>query len=226
MNEREQERLRALAEREGETEEGRILRRWLDEWSNWRELIILGEAAGGLVHALNNHLNSMMLQAACVELKAGVAVREAVEAIRQEGARASARLRPVQSIRPWQAESREQVDLAEVVKAALPAGVEVERAGEPAAVQASRRALERIVWLLGRLGLEVAERPVIQVGPGAHLELRTGIDLGEEGPMPDSAEGYLRREALSWLVRQVDARMLVQGQVLVVTWQPDEFTAP
>src|SRR5438552_4122494 len=63
MNEREQARLQALAQREGDTEDGRALRRLLEEWADWRDLITLGEAAGGLVHALNNHLNSMMLQA-------------------------------------------------------------------------------------------------------------------------------------------------------------------
>src|ERR1700722_8291822 len=55
------------------------------------ELVTVGEAAGYLVHAINNHLNSMVLQAACVQMQTQPPVREQAENIRHEGARAAAR---------------------------------------------------------------------------------------------------------------------------------------
>jgi hypothetical protein len=54
------------------------------------ELTASGQKIVELVHDLANHLNRMVLQASCLQLKADEKIREDIEVIRQEGIQAAA----------------------------------------------------------------------------------------------------------------------------------------
>jgi hypothetical protein len=82
-----------LLERQLELEEVRAER---DEVA---EVGTAGEAVLGMLHTLNNHLNSMMLQAAAVQLRLAEPLRSEMQNIRREGTEAAARLRPLQTVR-------------------------------------------------------------------------------------------------------------------------------
>jgi hypothetical protein len=56
-------------------------------------------AAGELTHALNNSLNSMILQAAVLQTRVPEALRDDLGVIRKEGVRAAALLQPLASLR-------------------------------------------------------------------------------------------------------------------------------
>jgi len=59
----------------------------------------VSEAAGDLTHALNNSLNSMVLQAAVLQTRVPEPLRGDLSLIRQEGARAAALLQPLGRLR-------------------------------------------------------------------------------------------------------------------------------
>ena len=61
-----------------------------DEHFSLMELVTIGEASGYLVHAMNNHLNSIVLQAACIEMetKPPVAINPRTFAARERERRA------------------------------------------------------------------------------------------------------------------------------------------
>jgi hypothetical protein len=65
---------------------------------NQADLIATGQKIVELVHDLSNHLNRMVLQASCLQLKAGEKLREEIEVIRQEGIQASALVGAIQQI--------------------------------------------------------------------------------------------------------------------------------
>jgi hypothetical protein len=99
----------------------------LEERRQVEELATAGDAMTGLVHRLNNTLNSMVLQAAVVQLKAPEPLHEAIAPIRREGAQAAALLRPFQHLRDRRQQPGSPVDLNQVLKEVL--AEDPERAG-------------------------------------------------------------------------------------------------
>jgi len=204
------------------------------------ELVSVGEAAGWIVHALNNHLNGMVLQAACVQMLTQSPVREQAEQIRREGARAGARLRPLQAVRPWPAREGVESDLAEAVREVLrtePGMMQVraELPAEQILVSASTMGLKRMLTLLLHVGLRCMSgnaQATLRVGRSSAVELvlelpgvrRDGEGEGLDG-LPQGLETGLdqvEREAVRWLVRQTGGRLdsvqKKEGLALTVRW--------
>jgi hypothetical protein len=195
-----------------------------DELRQTLDLVTVGEAAGWVVHALNNHLNGMVLQAACVQMQTQSPLREQAEHIRREGARAAARLRPLQAVRPWPAREGEQVDLVRSVRDALreegSGRIEAQLQGGEAVISASRMGVRRMLVLLFRVVLR-------SVGPAQKVRLALtrqgpvelslalpglraqGEEEGLEGLPPEAENGVpqVEREALRWLIRQNNGRL-------------------
>jgi hypothetical protein len=206
------------------------------------ELVTVGEAAGWLIHALNNHLNGMVLQAACVQMQTQPPIREQAEHIRREGARAAARLRPLQAVRPWPAREGERVDLVAAVRHVLAAELDLGRLraklpAEELLVSASVPGMRRLLTLLFRVVLRcVGDKEGVAARAGrtdGHVELEMdlpGVRLEgeEEGiaglpPEVDAGLEQLEREAARWLVRQTGGALeVVQGPEaakLKVRWE-------
>jgi hypothetical protein len=204
------------------------------------ELVTLGEAAGYLVHAINNHLNSMVLQAACVQMQTQSPLREQAENIRHEGARAAARLRPLQLVLPWPARPGERVDVVATIRQVLRdepelARVEAHLPDEEILLSASAMGMKRLLTLLLRvarrctgenntLRLELARTKDVELSvqmPGVVC------DREEEGLLlPPDEEGGLHqveRDAARWLVRQSGGHLDVtegpDGAVLTARWE-------
>jgi hypothetical protein len=204
------------------------------------ELVTVGEAAGWLVHALNNHLNSMVLQAACVQMQVQEPLRAQAEHIRREGARAAARLRPLQAIRPWPARGGEMVDLAAVLRLVLPGEPDFRRVkatvpDEELAVAASTPGMRRLLTLLLRVVLrctgpgETVRLEVRRGGPVEMVLTLPGVRFEGEGEGLDAlpqelAPGLpqLEREAARWLVRQtgghLESAQTAEGVTVTVRW--------
>jgi hypothetical protein len=64
-----------------------------------QDVATAGEAILGMLHTLNNHLNSMILQTAAVQMRMTDPIKSDLQNVRREGAEAAARLRPLQSVR-------------------------------------------------------------------------------------------------------------------------------
>jgi hypothetical protein len=62
------------------------------------ELTLVGQKVVELAHDLANHLNSIVLQASCLLLKAEGKTKEELNQIRQEGLQAAALIAPLQQI--------------------------------------------------------------------------------------------------------------------------------
>jgi hypothetical protein len=207
-----------------------------------QDLVTVGEAAGWLVHALNNHLNGMVLQAACVQMQTQGPVREQAEYIRREGARAAVRLRPLQAMRPWPAREGETVDLLAMIRLVLRdeagfASIQAHLPAEEMRVAASVPGMRRLLALLFRVaqrcsgsGERITVRP--QRGEG-YLELAIslpGVQLQEDGegldalpPEPEGGLHQLEREAARWLGRQMGGQWAVaqttEGATLTLRWE-------
>src|SRR5205807_707582 len=110
---------------------------------------LLGEAAGALTHDLNNHLNSMVLQAAIVQAKVAEPLREMLTVIRQGGVKASALLRPIVEARVRRRERRVTADLnAEVRRVASARGLRAELTDGLPTLTADAVDVRRLVELL------------------------------------------------------------------------------
>jgi hypothetical protein len=204
------------------------------------ELLTVGEAAGSLIHAINNHLNIMVLQAACAQMQAGPAIREQAEQIRREGARAAERMRSLQTIRPWPPGEGERVDLIAAVRRVLQDEPDLGRvearlpAGEML-VPASAMGIHRLLTLLLRVAVRCMNgkdkvRLEFTRTNGVQMTVQLpGVqhDSEEEclGLPPEPQDGlhHLEREAARWLLRQMggylDTTQEAEGVVLTLLWE-------
>jgi signal transduction histidine kinase len=82
----------------------------------WAELVTMGDALGGIVHDINNSLNSIMLQASLLQLKADESLRQDIVLIRQEGSQIAARMTLLQRLREQFRNDRARTDLNAVVQ--------------------------------------------------------------------------------------------------------------
>jgi signal transduction histidine kinase len=125
------------------------------QWDEAADLLLLGEAASGLTHEINNCLNSILLQASVVQMRASPELREELSTIRHHGRQAAALLHPLQQARQRQRERAQPVDLNQSVRevvAAEPDGprlFRLELAPGLLPVQARRDGVRALVrWLL------------------------------------------------------------------------------
>jgi hypothetical protein len=212
-----------------------------DDQRHLMELVTVGEAAGWLVHALNNHLNSMVLQAACVQMQVQEPLRAQAEHIRREGARAAARLRPLQVVRPWPAREGEKVDLGQLLPLVLQgepafARVHADLGEEEMPVAASTAGMKRLLTLLFRVVLrctDATETVRVQLARPGSVEMvltLPGARFEEEGEgleaLPQELTAgihQLEREAARWLIRQTDGQVetvqTAEGVTVTVRWE-------
>ncbi len=204
------------------------------------ELLTVGEAAGSLIHSINNHLNIMVLQAACVQMQAGAPVREQADQIRREGARAAERMRCLQTIRPWPAREGERVDLIAALRRVLREEPDLERvearlpAGEML-VPGSAMGMQRFLSLLLRVAVRctpTAEKVQLDVTWRGGVEMTVqlpGVACQHEEeclglpPEPQGGLHQLEREAARWLLRQMGGYLETtegpEGAILRVRWE-------
>src|SRR5262245_52551406 len=126
----------------------------MDTPADVRDMYVVADAMLGLLHDLNNNLNCMVLHAAVLQAKVDPALRDELMAIRQEGARAGARLRVVERFRDRRRRAKEAVDLNEVCAAAVAdaAGVQLApAAGGPARVEVNPLDVRRLADYLLRV---------------------------------------------------------------------------
>jgi hypothetical protein len=146
-----------------------------EELREWDDLVTVGEAMVGLTHTLNNSLNTMVLQASTLQMRAPPSLSADLGVIRREGVQAAARLRPLQQVReqpPGRGPAELGPALAEVL-AAFPAGAaRAEVAGGLPPVPAPRLALRRFLTQLLRVAL-ACQRPA-----GRPVRLRAEEDEG------------------------------------------------
>jgi signal transduction histidine kinase len=210
------------------------------------DLITAGDAALGLVHDLNNHLNSMMLQAAVVQMQVAEPLREELAPIRREGSQAATRLRLLLRFRDLRRQNRAPVDLHQLLGEVLAecpefAGRVTAEADSAAPVSVLRLDVKRLLTLLLRrvlacpalagAGLRVRTAPADE-GPGLQL-----IPVGAPAPEqlascldPAAAGGdvlsELERTAFQTLLRQTGGQLrsgdTPAGPGLLVTWKPRE----
>lgn len=185
------------------------------------ELLTLAEAAGGLLHGLNNHLNGIVMHAAILQARAPEAAGERAEAIRRLGAEAARLAQPAQAVRPWPVEGRTACPYAALCEAWNEVGDEwfrIALAAPFAPVAASPAGLRRLFGLILRIARGV-------VGPGVDLEARfdagprfslrlPGVKArdGEgEAALPPPATRFdeLQRQAALWLAREQGSRLEV-----------------
>lgn len=149
------------------------------------ELILLGDAVAGLVHEVNNSLNTMLLQASIVEMKADAALRTDVAPIKREGAQIAARLLPLQRLRQQLRQQQALVDLPGVVREVV-----AEHGGEISAElrvplpgrSMNRSALKRLLEVMLRLSRE-------SLNPGQKLRVRTVQQASHVGIVFEPASG-------------------------------------
>jgi hypothetical protein len=213
----------------------------IDALASWRrhahEVLVLGEAAGALVHAVNNHLNSALMQATLMQMKSEGELRDRAGAIRQESLLAAECLRPAQAIRPWSNNDLEEADLTAAVRSALSpellARVELSLPAAPLWVAGAARAVERLVELMVRVGLRCVSTSAglrIEAAPGRLAVHLPGVrgEAGGDGrlelPVETTSElGKVEREAVRWLVRMLETQVEVReepgGLVWEVVWE-------
>ncbi len=210
-----------------------------DDQRHMMALVTIGEASGYLIHAMNNYLNSMVLQAACIEMETKPPVSTQAENIRREGAQAAGRLRHLQAVHPWPARRGERVDILSALRQVIrddPDGESVEASLPDTEILLSTSAMgmKRLLTLL----LRVARRCSVNK-PHVRLSLRESgsVELAIEMPgcqcnsekdglhLPPEPEGGLHqieRDAARWLVNQSGGHLEVtqgpRGAILKVLW--------
>jgi hypothetical protein len=90
-----------------------------EEAREWTELALLADAFSGLNHAINNHLNGMMLQAAALQIRVADEFREGLDRIRKEGAQAAGLFRAFGQFRQQVRDRFAPIDLAPLLKASV-----------------------------------------------------------------------------------------------------------
>jgi hypothetical protein len=183
----------------------------------------------------------MVLQAACVQMQTQEPLRAQAEHIRREGARAAARLRPLQTVRPWPAREGERADLVGALRLVLRsepdfARVQAHLPKEKMPVAASIPGLRRLLTLLLRVVLRCTgtrETVAVQVtrpGPVEMVLTLPGVSLEGEGEglevLPQELTAgihQLEREAARWLVRQtggqLESAQTAEGVTVTVRWE-------
>lgn len=173
-----------------------------------------GEAMGSLIHDLNNSLNSIVLQAAVVQMKVPEEMRDALAAIRREGVNAAARVRPLQQVRQqWRADGI-RIPLREAMSEALrDQGTDCTfrfEGEEPVSLAANSTVFKRLILLVLRaLGRPPSVRVAVRC-PEGHLHVSMASSAVTEPGEPVDVElcppdGV---ELLDWLAIRSQARLL------------------
>lgn len=220
------------------------LEKGAEERRDNNDMIFAGEAALGMVHALNNHLNGMILQAAAVQLRLEEPLRTELSAIRREGLAAAARLRPLQAIDEATTSTDSSCDLGTILRElvwsdpALGNRLLIELPPRPIMLPVHPSGLHRLLAFLLRIADEshISSQPIrldlapAEEGVGFRLFL-DGIQVPGEAPVRvvemrleiESPMLELRRSALHGLVRRLNGRIWVRnregGVILSVVWQ-------
>jgi len=209
-------------------------------------VLVLGEAAGSLVHAINNNLNSISVQASLLQMKLEGILRDKAEVIRREVSRAATRLQVVQQEQSWLTGSNQRCDMREITREFLAAWPEfadwldAHLPQQPVFLRGSPTVLGRVVWLLSAIGLACMPkeaRAKLTLAPGLLQLTLPGVspETPEESGAPDSrdkveqtlppirsAEEELQREAFAWLARQLELRRDIvvdaAGLTIRLTW--------
>jgi len=202
------------------------------------DLVLVSDALGGIVHDLNNSLNSMMLQASLVQLKAAESLREDIAVIRHEGGQAAERLAVLQQFRELSRQSRSTTDLNTMVRDVLAADgeklghIQHALADRPLTLSTNTGALKRLIALLLRIassagrdaeiGVTTIEQNqrvqlVIEVKPGRRLD-------GETPAESSSVVGQIERLAAQSLARLTGAELTISvepgtGGSLSAVWR-------
>jgi hypothetical protein len=217
------------------------------EQAETADLVTAGEAAVGMVHAIVNHLNSMMLQSMAVQIRLTDPLRSDLEVIRREGRQAAARLQQLQSIREQPLDTSGYTDLEHTLRVVLRQIPEAERhiqatvGAKLPLVKIPRWTAQRLLRLLVNVirNCHTGHRPA-----PVRTECRDdGITLSAEidgptlrregGPAAEPARlidlegvnggiGELERTAIHYLTRRLEGRLEVRnrpgGVVLTLTW--------
>ena len=196
-------------------------------------LMNTGDAALSLIHELNNCLNSMMLQAAVVQMQVGEPQKEQLSVVRKEGAHAASRLRLLLRFRDQRRQGRTELDLNQVVRNVLAARPEWANRVQfrPAAtlprLVSLPADLERLVTWFLRRGLAVAEAaPRLRTeacGKEVCLLLNTPRPLPLEGVESEDVAAELERLALQTLLKETQGQYRVEdaasdGAVMLLAW--------
>jgi signal transduction histidine kinase len=203
------------------------------------DLVLAGQAVAGLAHDFANHLNTMVLQASCLQLKADEALREELALIRREGARAAGLLRPLQKISEERRKRCGVTDLLSLVGEALPAE-ELSRTQTeiatglplPIAPGDCRRMLREIAQFLAsseggtnRLKTGSTEHTVFLAVDLPGIPFREGgiAELFAAVAEPDESRRTLRRVAFESMLRQSGAQATTGpgpggGTSLEISW--------
>jgi hypothetical protein len=170
-----------------------------DEHREFSDLITAAEALAGLIHQLNNCLNSMTLQASVIQLKVDESLREELSVIRREGARAAAWLRPLQQFREQFRQARAPLNVNDIVGEVLydnpefASCVGTDLSGDLPTLSINRRALKRLLVFLLRLVISDESRTVLKTIPrGRRVELF--FELVQPGLVPGNLNNLLERE--------------------------------
>jgi hypothetical protein len=216
-----------------------------EERAECADLVTVGEAMTGLVHLVNNVLNTIVLQAATLQLRLDPALRHEVGVIRREGAQLAHRLAPLQQVRAVPRRPDVRADLNDTVRAALAvaphlaARVRPQLAPDVPPVPAPPLSLRRLVLGLLRVALEShmpADRPLgLRTGcvkGGAQLVLEVegprleaeGLDALTDLPVDGGPGiGLVERIAAQSLARRLGGQVRVApraegGVAIAVTW--------
>jgi len=161
----------------------------------WAELVTIGDALGGIVHDISNNLNTIMLQAALVQLKTDESLRADVAVIRHEGAQIAERLALLQRLREHWRNEQETVDLNAAIQDVVPrfaADLQIRTALDttPLTLRVNPAALKRLLALMMILvarnattGAVIAVTTQIH---GARIQLTISLE-GSSAPEQTSA---------------------------------------
>lgn len=192
-----------------------------EEGSEVQQLILLADAFTGLNHALNNHLNAIVLQAAALQLRAPPEFKEPLERIRKEGAQAANLFRSLSWLRQQARQGFQPVDLGKALRAALaqtPKGLWKCGGGKGASIPATPSILKRLFgYLLPGLAELKKEGEVGQITLSKQSKIFLHVDITprEEASreqvrkLVDGQENELSLAFLAArsLLRLVDGRM-------------------
>lgn len=180
------------------------------------QLVLLADAFTGLNHAFNNHLNTIVLQAAALQLRVPPEFKEALDRIRKEGAQAANLFRPLSWFRQQARQSFKPLDLAGAVRQALadaPQGLWRLEGDETAAIPATPAALKRLFgYLLPGLGDFQAEGTPARISlnaspPALHFDL-TPRDPDTRAQVRNLVDGQENELTLPFLAARSLTRLL------------------